>query len=229
MNPTLPPLGVYDEKNEIAGFDVDVSRKLADMLGVTLEVVKTGSPDRVPFVASGKVDIVMGGLTRNPERAKVIDFTIPIQTEALSVLTTAAKPFKTWHDLNGAGVTLVEVRGTTSVDFIKANLPDAHQRLLANYPAVVRAVAQGRGDAMIDVVDYVGPFMKNNRAEWKILKEPLGPVDYDCIGVARGGDSLRTWLNVALFSLQQSGFMDATYKKWFGIDMVVPIASSPNL
>lgn len=229
VNPTLPPLGVYDEKNEIAGFDVDASRKLADMLGVTLEVVKTGSPDRVPFVASGKVDIVMGGLTRNPDRAKVIDFTIPIQTEALSVLTTAAKPFKTWHDLNGAGVTLVEVRGTTSVDFIKANLPDAHLLLLDNYPDVVRALAQERGDAMIDVVDYVGPFMKTNKADWKILKEPLGPVDYDCIGVARGNDSLRTWLNVALFSLRQSGFMDATYRKWFGIDMVVPIAPSPNL
>ena len=227
VNPTLPPLGTFDDKNQIAGFDVDVSQKLADMLGVSLEVVKVGSPDRVPFVASGKVDYVMGGLTRNPDRAKVIDFTVPIQTEALSVLTTAAKPFKTWHNLDNYTVTLVQVRGTTPLDFIKTNIPKAKLLLLDNYPDVVRAIAQGRGDAMIDVVDYVGLFMKNYSVDWKVLKEPIGSVDYDCLGIMRGNESLKTWLNVALFSLQQSGFMDATYKKWFGIEMVVPIVPSP--
>src|SRR5229473_434124 len=74
VNPTLPPLGLFNDKNEIDGFDVEISRKLAEMLGVQLEVVKVGSPDRVPFVASGKIDYVMGALTRTPERAKVIDF-----------------------------------------------------------------------------------------------------------------------------------------------------------
>jgi polar amino acid transport system substrate-binding protein len=227
VNPTLPPLGNYNDKNEIVGFDVDLGQKLADMLGVKLEIIKVGSPDRVPFVASGKVDIVLGALTRNPERAKVVDFTVPIQTEALSVLTTAAKPFKSWKDLNSASVTLVQVRGTTPLEFIKANIPDAKLLLLDNYPDVVRALAQGRGDAMIDVVDYVGTFMKNYPTDWKILKEPIGSVDYDGIGVAKGNESLRGWLNVALYSLQTSGFIDTTYKKWFGIDMVVPIVPSP--
>ncbi len=60
VNPTLPPLGTYDDKNQIVGFDVDYAQKLADMLGVKLEVVQVGSPDRIPFVASGKIDIVMG-------------------------------------------------------------------------------------------------------------------------------------------------------------------------
>ena len=42
VNPTLPPLGKYNDKNEIVGFDVDLSQKLADMLGVALEIVKVG-------------------------------------------------------------------------------------------------------------------------------------------------------------------------------------------
>ena len=83
VNPTLPPLGTYDDKNQIVGFDVDYAQKLADMLGVELEVVQVGSPDRIPFVASGKIDIVMGAMTRNPERAKIIDFTLPVHTEVL--------------------------------------------------------------------------------------------------------------------------------------------------
>ena len=56
VNPTLPPLGKYDDKNQIVGFDVDVSQRIAEMLGVELEIVKVGSPDRIPFVASGKID-----------------------------------------------------------------------------------------------------------------------------------------------------------------------------
>ncbi len=227
VNPTLPPLASLDDKNEIAGYDVDIAQKLGQMLGVPVELVQVGSPDRVPFVATGKVDIVMGALTRTPDRAKVIDFTVPIQTEALSVLTLDSKGFTTWQDLNKPGVTLVQVRGTTPIDFIKANVAQAKLLLLDNYPDAVRALAQGRGDAMIDVVDYLGNFTKSYSVAWKILQQPIGSVDYDCIGIARGNDSLRNWINIALYSLSESGFMDATYKKWFGIDAVVPIKPNP--
>jgi polar amino acid transport system substrate-binding protein len=227
VNPTLPPLGLYNDRNEIDGFDVVMGRKLAEMLGVELQIVPVGSPDRVPFVQSGKVDIVMGGMARTPDRAKVIDFTVPVHTEVLSVLTTEGQPFTSWKDLNKSTVTLVQVRGSTPLDFIKANIPDAKVTLLDNYPDAVRALAQGRGDALIDVIDYMGRYMKNYSVKWKILKEPIGSVDYDCIGVARGNDALRRWLNVALFSLEESGFIADTYKTWFGIDMVAPVPASP--
>ena len=71
VNPGLPPLAKYNEKNELVGFDADIMAKLAEMLGVELELVKVGSPDRIPFVATGKIDIVMGALTRNYKRQKI--------------------------------------------------------------------------------------------------------------------------------------------------------------
>ena len=228
VNPTLPPLASYDDKNQLAGYDVDIANRLGKMLGVEVQLVTVGSPDRVPFVSTGKVDIVMGALTRTPDRAKVIDFTVPIQTEALSVLTTEGKPYSSWKDLASANVHLVQVRGTTPIDFIKANLPQAQLLLLDNYPDAVRALAQGRGDAMIDVVDYLGNFMKNYQVAWKVLKEPIGgDVDYDCIGVAKGNASVKDWMNVALYSLGASGFLGDTYKKWFGIDPVVAVKPDP--
>lgn len=88
VNPTLPPLAKFSDKNELEGFDVDVAKEIARLLGVELELVQVGSPDRIPFVASGRIDIVMGAMTRTPERAKVIDFTVPVHTEILGVLTT---------------------------------------------------------------------------------------------------------------------------------------------
>ncbi len=226
VNPTLPPLGNYNDKNEIVGFDVDLSKKLADMLGVELEVVKVGSPDRIPFVASGKIDYVMGAMTRNPKRAMIIDFTVPAHTEVFGVLTTEGKPYGHWKDLNESGVKLVQVRGTTPLKFIKENLPKAEVLLLDNYPDVIRALAQGRGDAMLDVVDFVGEHMNKHDVKWKVVDTPVN-VYYCGLGVAKGNDSLRNWLNVALFELHRGGFIAETWKKWFGIDMIFDVKPSP--
>ena len=103
------------------------------MLGVKVSFVNVNSADRVPFVVADKVDIVMGAITRTPERAKVIDFTVPIMTEALSVLTFKTQPFKTWHDLDSPSVTLSQVRGTTPVTSSRSNLPHAKVLLLDNF------------------------------------------------------------------------------------------------
>lgn len=226
VNPTLPPLGSYNDKNEIVGFDVDVSKKIAEMLGVELEIVKVGSPDRIPFVSTGKIDYVMGAMTRNPERAKIIDFTVPAHTEVFGVLTTEGKPYEDWKELNDESITLVQVRGTTPIKFIEENLPKAKVLLLDNYPDVIRALAQGRGDAMVDVVDFVGEHMNKHDVKWKVVKTPVN-VYFCSLGVAKGNDSLRNWLNVALFDLHRTGFIDETWRKWFGIDMLYSASPSP--
>jgi polar amino acid transport system substrate-binding protein len=189
--------------------------------------VQVNSADRVPFLATGKADIVLGALTRTPDRAKVIDFTVPIQTEAISAITLKDKPYQTMADLNSPDVHLIEVRGTTPVEYVKTNLSKAQVTLFDNYPDAVRALFQGRGEAIVDVVDYLGQYVKTYDVESRVITDKAAQVDYDCIGVARGNDGLRLWLNTALFQLQTSGFMAATYKKWFGIDMVYPVPVTP--
>ena len=140
VNPTLPPLGIFNAKNEIDGFDVDVAGKFGELLGVKTEIVQVGSPDRIPFVSSGKIDAVLGAMTITAERQKVIDFTIPLHTEILGVLTTKAKPYKDMMDLNDAAVRLVQVRGSTPVKLAQEKLPKAQLLLLDNYPDAVRAI-----------------------------------------------------------------------------------------
>ncbi|SEA12933.1 transporter substrate-binding domain-containing protein [Rubrimonas cliftonensis] len=226
VNPTLPPLGLYNERNEIDGFDVEFSRRIAEMLGVELEVVQVGSPDRIPFVASGKIDYVMGAMTRNPQRAMIIDYTLPVHTEIFGVLSVEGKPYESWRDLNTPDATMVQVRGTTPLKFIEENLPEANVLLLDNYPDVVRALAQGRGDAMLDVVDFVGEHMNRHDVAWKVLETPVD-VYYCGLGVQKGNSSLRDWLNVAIFTLHKDGVVDEIWKKWFGIDMLYPVGVTP--
>jgi polar amino acid transport system substrate-binding protein len=227
VNPTLPPLAKFDEKNQIVGFDVEFAEEIAKMLGVKLEVVQVGSPDRIPFVATGKIDFVMGAMTRTPERAKVIDFTAPVHTEIFGVLTTEAKPYKDWKELNTPEVTLIQVRGTTPVKFIEDNLPKAKTVLLDNYPDAVRALAQGRGDAMVDVIDFVGEHMNRHKdVKWKVVETPVD-IYYCSLGVAKNATGVKDWLNVAIFEMHRRGKTDAMWEKWFGIKMLHPTGFTP--
>ncbi len=111
-------------------------------------------------------------MTRNTERAKVIDFSLPVHTEVLGVLTTKANTNTDWKQFDDPSVTFVQVRGSTPVKFIEENLKNAKVTLLDNYPDAVRALAQGRGTAMIDVIDFMGEHMSKHKVEWKIVETP---------------------------------------------------------
>jgi polar amino acid transport system substrate-binding protein len=226
INPNLPPLGTYDAKNNIDGFDVTIARKIADSLGVKLEIVPVGSNDRVPYLMTDKIDAVMGGMTRNADRLKVIDFTDPVNTEVLGVLTTEGKPYKDWTQLNDPAVRLVQVRGTTPIQLIQEKLPKAQLLILDNYPDAVRAIAQGRADALIDVLDFMLSYTKNYPTKWRVVDAPI-EVDYDCIGVQKGNTALTQRLNTEIGTLQKNGFVAASWKKWFGSAMLHDPTAAP--
>lgn len=227
VNPTLPPLGIFNDKNEIDGFDVDIARKLGELLGVKVEIVQVGSPDRIPFVSSGKIDAVLGAMTITAERQKVIDFTVPLHTEVLGVLTTKSKPYKDWMELNDPAVRLVEVRGATPVKLVQEKLPKAQLLLLDNYPDAVRAIAQGRADAMIDVMDFMTEHTAKHKVDWRIVDAPIDV--YFCgIGVQKGNDALREKLSAAIKELHRNGYVDERWKKWFGSPMLHDPRTAPT-
>lgn len=226
INPTLPPLGMFDDKNQIAGVDVDIAKAIAAKMGLSLEVVQVGSPDRIPFVNSGKIDMVMGAMTWTPERAKAIDFTVPVYTEVLGVLTTKAKNWTDWKQLDDPNVRLVQVRGTTPVKFIAEKLPKAQVLLLDNYPDAVRSIAQGRADAMVDVLDFLTEHTKTHKVEWRTVPTPVDV--YFCgIGLAKGNEALRVKLNSVIKELNASGVIDKAWVKGFGGPMLHDPKSSP--
>lgn len=224
INPGIKPLGLFNEKNEIDGFDKEFAEQIAEKLGVKLTVVKVGSPDRIPYVAADKIDFVMGAMTRTSARAKIIDFTVPVHTEVFGVLTTDKVTTENWKDLNTENITLIQVRGTTPVPFIKENLPKAKVLLLDNYPDVLRAIAQGRGDAVLDVVDFMWRQKDTHKnVNWKILNTPI-KVYFCSLGVGKGNYTLRDWLNVAIYELHSSGVTDKIWQKWFKGPMVFKIS-----
>jgi polar amino acid transport system substrate-binding protein len=230
INPTLPPFGTFNERNQIDGFDADIAREIAKQMGVELEIVQVGSPDRIPFLQADRIDIVLGAMTRTVQRALVIDYTVPLHTQSVVALTKAsgtAVPVNRLADLNNRQVRLVQVRGTIGVPWIQANAPQAQVTLLDNYPDTFRALAQGRADAMVDVLESVVIPMRNFQGvQWKILDEVISST-WVGIGVQKGNHSLRDVLNVVLFEMHRGGFVNATWQKWFGEPMKTQIPFNP--
>jgi polar amino acid transport system substrate-binding protein len=201
---------------------------LAGQLGVKLVLVPVGSTERIPFVAADRVDVVMGAMSRTAERAKVIDFTVPLHSENYGIITLEGKPINTMADLNSEAITLIEVRGTTAIPYLQKVAPKAKIVLLDNYNDRDRALAQGRGDASFDGIDTaafrlkVFPTMK-----WKIIAAPEFGVTWSSLGVAKNNASLKDWLNIALYELHSSGAVEQAWERWFLRPMDTKVPFTP--
>jgi polar amino acid transport system substrate-binding protein len=227
VNPNFPPMSSYGMTNQIEGFDIDVANEIARLLDVTVELVPTATAQRVAFLSSGRIDIALGALTRTPARARLIDFSAPLHTEAMSVLTTDRSSAQSWQDLNDSGVTLVNMRGNLSVELLKEKLPKPKVLLVDGNADTVRALAQGRADAMVENIDFFMKFTENYRnVKWRRLDDVIY-VAYCGIGLARGNDDLRNFINIVLFDLHSSGFVNERWEHWFGAPMTVPIEAQP--
>src|SRR6516165_7652953 len=227
INPNFPPMSSRGSDGNWQGFDIDVGNKIADTLGVKVEWVPTETPQRVPFLVADKIDISLGALTRTAERAKLIEFTVPLHTEVMAVLTTDKVTVDDWKQLNDPKFTLADMRGNWTVDWLKQNLPNAKVGLTDTIADTVRMVAQGRADAIVENIDFFMAQTKNYPdIKWKVLPKTID-VSYDSIGVQRGNYPLRDALNIVLYTLHSTDFINDTWTKWYGAPMLVKVVPSP--
>ena len=70
----FPPFGSVGKDFKHEGYDVDVANLVAKDLGVKLELIPITSKQRIPYLSSGKVDLVISSMGANPARAKSIWF-----------------------------------------------------------------------------------------------------------------------------------------------------------
>ncbi len=228
VNPTLPPRALFNDRNQIDGFEPEVAAAIAQKLGVRLTLQAVGSPERIPMVASGRIDFVMGAMSRTSERAKVIDYTVPVHSENYGIVAIQGRGHTSIEALNRPDVTLAQVRGTTAIPYIQRAIPNAQVLLLDNYPDRNRAIAQGRAQASFDGIDSVRFALRPFRqVQWEVTAVPSFGVTYSGLGVAKNNDSLRLWLNIALYELHTDGTIERLWEKWFDGPMFTKVPANP--
>jgi len=91
----------------------------------------------------------------------------------------------------------------------------------------VRMVAQGRGDAIVEMLDFFMAFTNDHKdVKWQVLPAKID-LGWDAIGVQKGNYALRDCLNIALYKLHASGFVDAEWQKAFGSAMLEKVPYQP--
>lgn len=223
VNPNFPPMSSYGPTNELEGFDVDIAKKIGEALGVKVQLVPTEAAQRVPFLTAGRIDIALGALTITPERQALIDFTIPLHTEAMSVLTTDRIRATSWKDLDSPDITLVNMRGNLSVQVLKEKLPKAKVLLVDGNADTVRALAQGRADALVENIDFFKGFTANYpNVRWRTLPDHIF-VAHCGIGFAKNNKELGAALDDLLRQWHADGTIAKTWERWYGAPMAVPV------
>ena len=203
------PFGYIDEYGEYQGYDVYLARRLAEDLGVRLEPVSLDAPNRIEFLQSFKVDIVLANFTYTEERATQVDFALPYMKVALGVVSPDSAPITDVEQLNGK--TLIVSKGTTAETFFEQNYPGVKLAKYDSYTEAYIALLDGRGDALsTDNTEVLAWAIEN--PGFSVGIESLGSLDTINPAVSQGNETLLAWINEEIVKLGEENFFHADYE-----------------
>jgi polar amino acid transport system substrate-binding protein len=210
----FPPYGFVGTDMLPQGLDVDMAGYIAAKLGVKVELVPVTSANRIPYLQTRKADLVISTLGKNPERAKVIDFTAAYSPFFQAVFAPKATVITSFADL--AGKTVGVTRGAIEdQELTKVAPASADIKRFEDNNATVSAFVSGQVQLIATGASVAGNMMARNpqlNAEYKLLLKDSP----NFIGVAKGEDALRLKVNEIIASAKKSGDIDAMAKKWLG-------------
>jgi len=212
----VPPYGMTDDKMQPTGSDVDLARLLAKDMGVELEIVTTTGPTRIPMLQTNKADIVVSTLSITPDRAKVIDFSVPYADHPSVVAALKSLPIKQMSDLDGKKVAVV--RGTTQDTDLTKQAKGAQLVRYEDDATMALAVASGQVDILATARSLLPAISKKNPArtvESKITMQN----NYLAIGMRKDEPKLLAWVNGWVKTNLMNGKLAAIYKQYHGVDI----------
>ena len=218
IDTAIPPFGMTDDKMQAAGSDVDTARLLAQDLGVPLEIVTTTGPTRIPMLQTNKADLVISTLSITPDRAKVIDFSIPYADHPSVVAALKSIQFKAYGELAGKKVAVV--RGTTQDTDLTREAKGAQLVRYEDDATMALAFASGQVDILATARSLLPAISKKNPARTLESRITMSTF-YLAVGLRKNEPALKAWVDGWVKTNLQNGKLGAIYKKWHGVDIPV--------
>ena len=212
------PWSYHDESDTLVGYDVEVSRAIAEKLGVEPEYVESDWDSLFAGLDAGRFDIVCNGVEVTDERAKTYDFTTPY-----GYIHTALAVRKDNEDIKS----FEDLKGKTT-----ANSPaSTYMELAESYGATVQGIdtleetiqllTAGRIDATLNAdVSFYDYLNVHPDADFKLVAQ-TEDASHVAIPVRKGDDSasLLEAINTAIEELRADGTLKALGEKYFGQDI----------
>lgn len=205
----------HPQTRQIVGYDVDICQKVAESLGVALELKPIAVEARIPELIQGRVDILAANLGYTPERAQQIDFSFSYFVSQQKIMVTRESGLTMLEQLAGKKVTAL--KGSSSEQGVRRLIPTAETVTFQDTSAAFLALVQDKVDAFCASELILVKLRQQAQAtnpmvviEKSLFVEPWG------LGFRRGETAFRTHVNGVLTQLESSGEIDRIFTRWLG-------------
>ena len=204
------PFGYVDENGEYQGYDVYFAERIGEDLGVDINYVSTEAANRIEYLQTGKVDIILANFTVTEERAEEVDFALPYMNVALGVVSRDDNVIESLDNWNSDD-SIIVISGTTAETYLIDNYPDITLQKFDSYATAKEAFENGTSVAWANDNTEVIAFSLQNEG-YTVGIPSLGSQDTIAPAVSKGNESLLTWLNDEIVSLGEENFFHADYE-----------------
>lgn len=210
----FPPFGSVGTDLQPVGYDVDMAMLIGERLGVDVELVPVTSANRIPYLQTGMVDLVISSLGKNAEREAVIDFSDAYAPFFNGVFGPDSIEVASVDDLSGytVGVTRGAVEDLTLTDLVGSDVTlnryeDNNGTISAFLSGQVELIATGNVVAAA-ILERNPPI----RPELKFLVQ-----DSPCyIGLNKDEDALLAAINEIIAEAKADGSLEEISQTWLG-------------
>jgi polar amino acid transport system substrate-binding protein len=209
----VPPFGSQDANRNPVGLDVELAQAIGKALGVKVELQQITGANRIPYLLTNKIDIVIAALGMTPERAKQITYTSPYADTYDAVYGPKSAQVTSAADLGKFKVAVT--KGTTQDNELTGMNANANFMRTDDDATAATAYMSGQADLFATNSLVVQELQKQNPGKEFDRKFVLarGPAH---MGVRMGEQNLANWLNVFIYSNVMSGELDKLTQKYLG-------------
>lgn len=209
-NAEFPPYEMTDDNGKFIGIDIEVAQAIADKLGLELEIDNMEFTAALEAAQKGKADMVMAGVTVDPDRLMVMDFSDSYAKGVQVVIVPENSSITKLEDLDGKKIGTQ--MGTTGYIYCSDDYGEESVVAYDNGITAVQALLKGQIDCVVIDNAPAQAFVKEN-AGLKILDTEYAVEDY-AIGFAKGNTALKEAVNKALAELIADGTVQKIVDKY---------------
>ena len=221
-NAQFPPYEFRDENNEVAGIDADIAAAIADKLGMELEITDMAFDSLIPALQSGTIDIILAGMTADPERAESVDFTDSYATGVQVIIVPEDSDIAPAEQEDGTmavdltGKLIGVQAGTTGDMYCTDDYGQESVRQYDNGALAVSALANGQIDCVVIDNEPAKNYVAANTG-LKILDTEYITENY-AAAIAKDNTELYEQVNAAIQELKADGTIDEIIGKYITTD-----------
>ena len=209
----FPPYGTTNAQNQPDGYDADVARLLGKDWGVKVNLVPVTGPNRIPFLLTNKVDMLIASLAITPERAKQVQFSKPYSAATIVLLGEKKSNIKGPADLKPLKIGVA--RASTQDVALTAIAPQGTEiRRFDDDASAMQALISGQVDAIGCSTTVAAQINKRDPGAFEpkfVLKQ-----QEMAVALRPGQEHLLKAVNDFVAKNTANGELNKLYEKWLG-------------